>query len=143
MLSSCATNYGVKSFKGGYSEKKINENTYKVTFLANVYTEYELIKKYFLYRCAEITLNENHKYFSICDKRKGCTKKSTSNKLTNQETNLDLKIENIPTKLYGTKIMKIFKNKDNTYAEILFKAENIKKHLEPYITRGSNKAFKK
>jgi hypothetical protein len=64
-LAGCATPYQAASFSGGYTGKKIDDQTYHVTFSGNGYTSKDKVHKYFMYRCAELTQQEGFKYFMI------------------------------------------------------------------------------
>ena len=144
-IISCKTHYSEKSYKGGYSEERIDQTTFQVSFLANAYTDYELIKKYFMYRCAEITLNHDYDYFIICNNRKGCFKNTQEEQCKIKDSiQINSKTYKLTTYLYGKVLIKLFKEENfNIYKESLFNAEEVKKFYEPIIVRGSNKMFKK
>lgn len=67
LLSSCATSYGPKGWDGGYTEMRLGEDTYKVSFHGNSSTESEDVYNYFLRRCAELTKEKGYEYFSFID----------------------------------------------------------------------------
>ncbi|NRO99515.1 hypothetical protein GWC77_26955 [Paraburkholderia sp. NMBU_R16] len=64
-LAGCATPYQAASITGGYTGKKIDDQTYHVQFSGNGYTSRDKVHKYFMYRCAELTQQEGYKYFMI------------------------------------------------------------------------------
>lgn len=64
-LMSCSTPYQPKGMLGGYSEEKILTNMYKVEFKGNQHTKPDLIQKYLLYRCAELTKENGFEYFTV------------------------------------------------------------------------------
>ncbi len=64
-LASCATLYQPKGFMGGYSDFRINDDVFSVSFRGNGYTSSEKTLKYALLRCAEVTLQGGYKYFVI------------------------------------------------------------------------------
>jgi hypothetical protein len=64
-LSACATPYGSAGLSGGYSETKLDDATYVVTFAGNGYTTAETVQTFWLYRCAELTLAQGYDGFEI------------------------------------------------------------------------------
>lgn len=65
LLSSCATPYQKLGKRGGYFEEKINDHVYRVSFQGNTRTKDELVHRYFLRRCAELTLEKGYQYFIV------------------------------------------------------------------------------
>ena len=65
----CATGYGKKTFRFGYTDSQIDSNTFMVTFSGNGYTSDELIQKYVLHRAAEVTIAAGYDYFVIVNAR--------------------------------------------------------------------------
>ncbi|MBU0533549.1 MAG: hypothetical protein KJ887_01945 [Candidatus Omnitrophica bacterium] len=65
LLTGCATNYSKRSFEGGYSEIKIQEHLFKVTFVGNIYTSSQRTENLGLLRCADVTLEKGYNYFII------------------------------------------------------------------------------
>lgn len=68
LTASCATPYQQQSwdsFRGGYSEIKLDANSFKIVFNGNGYTPIEKVKDYALLRSAEVTQNNNFKFFEI------------------------------------------------------------------------------
>lgn len=68
-LVGCATAYKPKGLNGGYSDIALGEDIYKVTFYGNRYTSAEQVENLLLKRCAEITLNNDYRYFVILDSK--------------------------------------------------------------------------
>jgi hypothetical protein len=64
-LGGCATPYQSAGAIGGYSDRKIDDQTYHVQFWGNGYTTGDKVHKYFVYRCAELTRQAGFKYFMI------------------------------------------------------------------------------
>ncbi len=52
-------------WEGGYSESKIEETRYRISFKGNSLTERERVETYMLYRAAELTLQQGYDYFTI------------------------------------------------------------------------------
>lgn len=66
LLTSCATTYGPEgSFSGGYSEIKLNDRTYQITFNGNAYTSQSKVKRFALRRAAELTIQNGGTHFII------------------------------------------------------------------------------
>lgn len=64
-LAGCATAYQPEGATGGYTDKKLADDTYRVSFNGNGYTSRQAVEKYFLYRCAELTLKHGYAYFQV------------------------------------------------------------------------------
>ncbi|MGV2289712.1 hypothetical protein AAHK20_13460 [Trinickia sp. YCB016] len=65
MLTACVTAYQPHGATGGYTDRRIDDETYYVKFQGNGYTSRELVQRYFLFRCAELTELSGFKYFVI------------------------------------------------------------------------------
>lgn len=66
-LIGCATSYQPKSLTGGFSETRLAENVYQVSFRGNAYTDMEKAADFTLLRSAEIALNSGYRYFAVVD----------------------------------------------------------------------------
>lgn len=64
-FSGCATKYQPVAYTGGYSETRLSENVFNVTFEGNAYTNREKSTDFTLLRSAELTLQNGYKYFTI------------------------------------------------------------------------------
>ncbi|MDX1496910.1 MAG: hypothetical protein R3352_05090 [Salinisphaeraceae bacterium] len=73
-LAGCATKTPYKPAdergKEGYTETRLGENRYRVTFVGNSTTPAETVKDYALLRAAELTLQEGYKWFSVAERDK-------------------------------------------------------------------------
>jgi hypothetical protein len=73
-LSSCATStpYQPKTagqrIHGGYSEQRLGENRFKVSFDGNTLTSRERVEGYMLYRAAELTVQNGYDWFRVVDR---------------------------------------------------------------------------
>lgn len=65
LATNCATGYHSTAGTGGFEETRLNETTFQVRFAANAYTESNRVSKFLLRRCAEITLEQGHRYFLV------------------------------------------------------------------------------
>jgi hypothetical protein len=65
LLAGCMTAYQPHGVTGGYKDEKIDADTYRVSFFGNGNTHREAVLKYFLYRCAELTLQNGYQYFEL------------------------------------------------------------------------------
>lgn len=54
---------------GGYQDRQIQDNTFKVIFIGNVYTLSETVENYALYRSSEITLQHEYNYFIVLESK--------------------------------------------------------------------------
>jgi hypothetical protein len=79
LFFSCATSYQERGFTGGYNELKINNDIYQISFYGNSYTSSDLVNKYFLRRCAEVTLENGYEYFIFLDQNTDLTIQNFSN----------------------------------------------------------------
>jgi len=57
----------------GYSEQKIEEDRYRVTFVGNSDTPRETVETYLLYRAAELTLEKGYDAFLVAERRTEAT----------------------------------------------------------------------
>ena len=64
-LSGCATGYHATGSTGGFEETRLNQTTFQVRFSANAYTESARVSQFLLRRCAEITLEQGHRFFLL------------------------------------------------------------------------------
>ena len=67
VVAGCATGYGKKSWRFGYSDQRIDENTFQVSFAANGYTPQSTVQTHTLLRCAEVTTEAGYDYFVIVE----------------------------------------------------------------------------
>jgi len=61
----CATSYQKAGATGGFLEKELGKNAWRVTFGGNGYTSYETVQTFWLYRCCEIALDKGFDGFEI------------------------------------------------------------------------------
>jgi len=66
-LVGCATGYHGKGFTGGYTDMKIQDNIFKVTFKGNGYSSMERAGDFALLRSAEVAINNGYKYFIVLE----------------------------------------------------------------------------
>lgn len=70
-LAACATptpyqpNVRGTATSGGYSEIRLEENRYRVTFAGNSLTSRETVEGYLLYRAAELTVQNGYDWFNV------------------------------------------------------------------------------
>jgi len=69
-LVACATAtpyqpLGTRGSSGGFTEQRIENNRYRVSFLGNSYTSRQRVETYLLYRAAELTLANGYDGFTI------------------------------------------------------------------------------
>ncbi|MFZ3483334.1 CC0125/CC1285 family lipoprotein [Sphingomonas sp. 3-13AW] len=54
--------------KGGYSDQKITDNIWRVSFVGNTLTSRKTVETYLLYRAAELTLQQGYDSFTIVNR---------------------------------------------------------------------------
>jgi len=69
LLSGCATGYQRKSWTGGYTDMKLQDDIFKVSFRGNAYCHQERAEDFVLLRSAEVALENGYKYFIIIDEK--------------------------------------------------------------------------
>jgi hypothetical protein len=70
LLQSCGSTYAPTGQyggipHGGYGETRVSVDKFLVYFSGNAYNSDAEIKRYLLYRCAELTLNQGYDYFVV------------------------------------------------------------------------------
>lgn len=65
LIAGCATGYHPSGFTGGYSDMKLQDDIFKVSFRGNGYTGRGKTSDLALLRCAELALENGYKYFVI------------------------------------------------------------------------------
>ena len=63
----CATPYQPNALRGGFSETRLDENVFQVSFRGNGYTGKERARNFALLRSAELTLENGYSYFVILE----------------------------------------------------------------------------
>jgi len=65
LIQGCATQYQSKGLSGGFSEVKLEENVFRVSFRGNAYTDMQRALDFTLLRSAELALQNGYRYFTI------------------------------------------------------------------------------
>ena len=65
MLAACSTPYAPSGITGGYADRELVSGIWRVGFSGNGHTTYETVQTYWLYRCAEVTLENGFDGFEI------------------------------------------------------------------------------
>ena len=86
LLSSCATTYQPSSFSGGYSETRLGEDTFQVSFRGNGYTSPERASDFSLLRSAELTLQNGYRFFIVVDSEKSSSLSTYTTPTTSNTT---------------------------------------------------------
>lgn len=74
LLAACTTatpyqpNIPGQKVSGGFSEMRIEQNRFRVTFSGNSLTSRETVEGYLLYRAAELTVEQGYDWFTIVDR---------------------------------------------------------------------------
>lgn len=81
ILAACATAtpYGPASSGGGYgfSDQRIEENRYRITFRGNSLTSRETVENSLLFRAAELTVERGYDYFIVVENETEASKRYT------------------------------------------------------------------
>ena len=68
LLGSCATTYQEEGFfTNGYSNQRLAQDTFVVTYHANEMTQPEQVVEYAMRRSAEVTRKKGYRYFAILE----------------------------------------------------------------------------
>lgn len=65
LITGCATSYHPCGYTGGYSDMKLQDDIFKVSFRGNGYTGRGKASDLALLRCSELALENGYKYFVI------------------------------------------------------------------------------
>lgn len=65
LASGCATTYQENGFSGGYSDQKISNDVFQVSFRGNGFTSGSEVERLFLKRCADVSMRNGFDYFVI------------------------------------------------------------------------------
>lgn len=65
LVTGCSTPYQPQGLTGGFSETRIDENTYQVKFFGNGNTSGDKVWYYWIYRCAELTKSKGYTAFVL------------------------------------------------------------------------------
>ncbi len=69
LVSGCATGYQRQGWTGGYTNMKIQDDIFKVSFRGNAYCGQGKAEDFVLLRSAEVALENGYKYFVIIDEK--------------------------------------------------------------------------
>jgi hypothetical protein len=145
LMSGCATGYGPAGIKGGYSDNKLQDDVYQVSFKGNAYTGSEKAKDYALLRASEIALKNDYKYFIVLD-GKDSVKVTTYTTPLQAQTNGNIQMNGNTGSFDGTTsfsggetyaynkprtslTIKCFKEKPTTIEAFIYDAVQIKENL--------------
>jgi Skp family chaperone for outer membrane proteins len=67
----CATGYGSKGLTGGYTDSRIDDIHYLVSFNGNGFASKDRVWNFWFYRCAELTVEKGFTYFDLEPAKKG------------------------------------------------------------------------
>lgn len=67
LLAACATSYQPKGFTGGYSDMRMGNDLYRVSFEGNAYTDPDRAADLALLRAAELAMSNGASHFAVVD----------------------------------------------------------------------------
>lgn len=110
MINGCTTTYGPNgpSHLGGYSEMRVAEDTYDVSFSNNGITVDTFAYDSALLRAAEVTIENGYTYFTVLE----------TNQQTNQSSGITVH-----------KVIKCFKNKPKT-ENLVYEAKLVERNMK-------------
>lgn len=85
-LMGCATGYHSVGYTGGYSDMKVQDDIFKVSFSGNAYTNGARAADLALLRAAEVSRGNGYKYFVIMGEDSDVTTASYTTPVTAQTT---------------------------------------------------------
>ena len=65
MLNGCATPYGKYGALGGYTDSRVDANTFSITVDNNGFSSQQVTSMHAMYRAAELTVEHDYDYFVI------------------------------------------------------------------------------
>ncbi len=65
LVTGCATTYQSMGFTGGFDEKNLEDNIWRITFSGNGYATRETVQTYWVYHCSEVALKNGFEGFEI------------------------------------------------------------------------------
>lgn len=135
VLSGCiSTPYQKLADLGGYTDRQLDNNTYRIEFKGNGYTRLETVDIYLLYRCAELTIEKGYDYFVIVTKDNiGSTSYSTTSTI-NPNGGVSTSNRSF-TRYTATAIIKAYIGKKHDNEATAFDAREIMNNLQPEIVR--------
>jgi len=150
-LVGCTTTYGPAGFTGGYKERKINDDTYIVSFFGNGHTKEQQVWNFWIYRCAELTLKNGYEFFTLKPSDEHAvwpeelhTKPFIFSMLDTGSGKFIETVYNRPVyyiTTYSSKaIVKMYKTPVPKKIGILFDAKTIMNQLESYVTSNAKNA---
>lgn len=143
-LFGCATPYGPRGLTGGFKDRKIDDNTYIVSFFGNGKTPEQKVWNYWMYRCAELTLEKGYQVYALEPSNEHAKDDAAPQPLA--FTTLPVPQHDAPlTKVYYTysyiqvttysskAFVKMYKLPMDHSVVGLLDAQEVKKMLKPYI----------
>ena len=73
LLAGCATSYQSSSWTGGFTETRLADDVYKVSFTGNGFTSSERAEDMAMLRSAELTKQSGYTYFALADAKSTTT----------------------------------------------------------------------
>lgn len=66
-LVGCSSGYKPNGFTGGFSESRLDETVYRVSYQGNAYTSLEKASDFAMMRAAELTVRAGYDWFAVMD----------------------------------------------------------------------------
>ncbi|MDD3769250.1 MAG: tetratricopeptide repeat protein [Sulfuricurvum sp.] len=151
LITGCSTKYQPRGYSGGYSETRLGENVFIISFEGNGYTSMNQAVDYTLLRSSEVALKNDYKYFIIVDSETYTSEEKTSTSYTANGTisgsyytaNIQEREGMVIRKPSLKNTIICFKEKPNTKsliydAEYLFRSLKTKYNLQSNLLEVNN-----
>lgn len=140
VVSGCATTYQKTGFTGGHEAEHLEGNIYRIYFGGNGYTTRETVQTYWLYKCAEYTIEKGFDGFEILSNIQ-LTKHIPVEEFFLPESDVKIQqaqmvfipVDSMPKPQIEADI-KMMKSPLNGQPPKVFDAKKLKEALEPFVT---------
>ncbi len=133
-LSACATPYGKEGLTGGYSEKQLSPDIWRVTFGGNGFTTQETVQTFWLYRSANLTLEQGFQGFKILSDMRFSAAEANSNICHGSApVYVPIYTGGGPTGFNMSGDIQLLKAPVDHKPPKVFDAQRLKDEIEPYI----------
>ncbi len=142
-LAACASAYTPSSLTGGFEQRQVSEGVWRVTYNGNGYTTEETVQTYWLYRCAELALEQGYEGFQIISNVEltAAPEAGAVHAAYQSGARLTPVVESGFGKPYMVADIRLLHAPLPERARYAFDAQALKNFLEPYVTGelcGSN-----
>lgn len=91
LLVGCATTYQNFGIMGKYSEKRLENNKFKISFKGKGFISKKQAEDFALLKCAKTSLQHGYRYFIVIEEDMKLTRKEKTRKVTSRNKHTDVK----------------------------------------------------